>query len=291
MAAETPNLPPSAVEQVVSWLRRTPARALLELASRIGYASRGAVYLSMGFIALMAALDLTPRAAGAVGAMQAWADWPAGLTLIALVGWGLMAFALWRMLQAVFDADGHGTRPRALLIRGGQLISGVIHAAMALSAFELADGLEDLADLDEEGAAREAAQTVLAIPGGDWLLIGAGGFILVVGIGNILQGLFYDFSKRLACSEAACRWAVPLGKAGYLGRGVAFAPAGFFLAEAGFDTRASAVHSLGGALQTLEAQPFGPLVLSLTALGLIAFGLFALVEARYRRMDLPKLAS
>ncbi|HEX5777111.1 MAG TPA: DUF1206 domain-containing protein, partial [Caulobacteraceae bacterium] len=166
MAAETPNLPPSAVEQVVSWLRRTPARALLELASRIGYAARGAVYLSMGFIALMAALDLTPRAAGAVGAMQAWADWPAGLTLIALVGWGLMAFALWRMLQAVFDADGHGTRPRGLLIRGGQLISGVIHAAMALSAFELADGLEDLADLDEEGAAREAAQAVLAMPGG-----------------------------------------------------------------------------------------------------------------------------
>ncbi|MND00708.1 hypothetical protein D3C83_194200 [compost metagenome] len=66
---------------------------------------------------------------------------------------------------------------------------------------------------------------------------------------------------------------------------------GFFIAEAGLDARAGAVRSLGGALQTLETQPFGSWVLSLTALGLVAFGLFSLVEARYRRMRVPRLAS
>jgi hypothetical protein len=260
--------------------------AVLELASRVGYVARGAVYLSVGVIALLAALDLAPTAAGAMGAMQAWGSWPFGLALLVLAGWGLMAFALWRALQALLDADGHGRTPRALLIRGGQAISGLVHAALAMSAFEVADGLEDLSELDEDGAAQAAAAAILDMPGGDLALIVVGGFILAVGIANIVQGLFYNFAKRL---DAAGRWAWPLGKIGYLGRGIAFIPLGFFIAESGLDARAHHARSLGGALQTLEAQPFGSLVLSLTALGLIAFGLFALAEARYRRMSLlPK---
>lgn len=290
MAVDTPKLSPSAAQQVASWLRLMPGRALLELASRVGYVARGAVYLSVGFIALMAALDLTPRAAGIVGAMRAWGEWPAGLMLLTLAGWGLSAFALWRGLQALFDADGHGAKLRALLIRGGQAISGLVHAALALSAFELADGLEDLGE-DEDGAARETAAAVLDVPGGDLALIVVGAFVLTVGIANVLQGLFYDFTRRLDCPEGARRWTVPLGRLGYLGRGIAFAPLGFFVLEAGLDARAGPVRSLGGALQTLEAQPFGDWVLSLTALGLVAFGLFSFVEARYRRMCLPRLAS
>ena len=217
--------------------------------------------------------------------MQAWGRWPAGVMLIWLAGAGLMAFAGWRVLQAVFDADAHGVSPRAWAVRGGQAISGVAHGALAFSAFQL---LDELGDLNEEGEAREAAAALLEFPGGDWALIAAGFFILGVGVGNVLQGLFYDFSRRLGCSPQTCRWAVPLGRIGYLGRGVAFAPLGFFIAKAGFEARSRQVHSLGGALQSLERQPLGSWVLTLTALGLIAFGLFALVEARYRRMSVPR---
>ena len=288
MATQAPDLTPTASKQLIAWLRIMPGRAVLELAARVGYVARGAVYLSVGAIALLAALDLTPSAAGAVGAMQAWGDWPAGLMLLWLAAWGLMAFAMWRGLQAVLDADGHGSSPRALLIRGGQTISGFVHAALAFSAFEVADGLEDLTEMDEDGEARRAAAALLDIPGGDLVLIAVGGFILAVGLANVAQAFFYDFSKRLECSQAACRWAVPLGKIGYFGRGMAFAPLGFFIAESGLEARAQNVRSLGGALQTLEAQPFGSVVLSLTALGLIAFGLFAVVEARFRRMNVPQ---
>jgi hypothetical protein len=37
----------------------------------------------------------------------------------------------------------------------------------------------------------------------------------------------------------------------------------------------------------MEDQPFGSLLVALTGAGLIAFGLFGLVEARYRRMVVP----
>lgn len=286
MAAETPHIEPTAVHQVAVWLRRMPVRALLELASRVGYVARGAVYLSVGAMALLAASDLTPRATGIVGAMRAWGDWPFGLLLIGLVGWGLLAFAVWRGLQAVLDADGHGSSLRALLVRGGQAISGMVHAVLALSAFELADGLEDLGE-NEDAEAQQTAAALLGAPGGDIALIVVGGFVLAVGFANIIQGLFYDFAKRLECPQVTQRWTLPLGRIGYLGRGIAFAPLGFFILEAGLDARASPARSLGGALQTLESQPFGDWVLSLTALGLVAFGLFSLVEARFRRMRIP----
>lgn len=286
MAAEAPHAEPTAAAQVAAWLRRMPVRALLELASRVGYVARGAVYLSVGAMALLAASDLTPRATGIVGAMRAWGDWPFGLLLIGLVGWGLLAFAVWRGLQAVLDADGHGSSLRALLVRGGQAISGMVHAVLAFSAFELADGLEDLGE-NEDAEAQQTAAALLGAPGGDIALIVVGGFVLAVGFANIIQGLFYDFAKRLECPQVTQRWSLPLGRVGYLGRGIAFAPLGFFILEAGLDARASPVRSLGGALQTLESQPFGDWVLSLTALGLVAFGLFSLVEARFRRMRIP----
>ena len=41
---------------------------------------------------------------------------------------------------------------------------------------------------------------------------------------------------------------------------------------------------LDGALQTILAQPFGRFLLTAVALGFLAFGLFAILQARYRPM-------
>ena len=57
-----------------------------------------------------------------------------------------------------------------------------------------------------------------------------------------------------------------------------------FLVVAALRHNPQAAQGLDGALATLATQPFGPYVLGLVAAGLAAYGLFALVEARYRRM-------
>src|SRR5437868_4577716 len=80
-----------------------PWIALLETAARLGYLARGAVYLSVGAFALLAALRLSPRAQGALGALEAWGDWPLSLALLWIVGLGLYGFAGWRALQAILD--------------------------------------------------------------------------------------------------------------------------------------------------------------------------------------------
>ncbi|MBO9558514.1 MAG: DUF1206 domain-containing protein [Caulobacter sp.] len=259
----------------------------IELASRLGYAARGLVYLSLGAIVLLAALDLTPRAKGAKALMRAWADWPLGWALIGGIGVGLAGFAAWRILQALFDADRHGRSLKAWGVRAGQAISGLVYGGLALSAFELLDELEDVGEVDEEQGVRHTASTILDLPHGDSLLIVAGLIVLGFGIGNVIQGVVQDFAKRLDCDDRICRRVAPLARIGYAARGLATLPLGVFLVRAGVEARAGEAHSWGGALQALEGQPFGSSALCLVAAGLIAFGLFGLVEARYRRIKPP----
>lgn len=273
--------------KLVKHVQRANVSKAIELASRIGYAARGVVYLGLGAVVLLAALDLTPRAKGAKGLLSAWADWPLGWALIGAIGAGLAGFAAWRILQAVFDADRHGRTLKAWAVRAGQAFSGLVYGGLALSAFELLDELEDVGELDEEQSARHAARTVLDLPHGDALLIAAGLAVFAFAIGNVVQGLMQDFSKRLDCDDKTCRRVVPLAKAGYGARGLASLPLGVFLVLAGLEARAGEAHSWGGALQAIERQPFGSCVLALVAAGLIAFGLFGLVEARYRRIRPP----
>ena len=62
---------------------------------------------------------------------------------------------------------------------------------------------------------------------------------------------------------------------------------GGFLILAAVHSSSAEAKGLGGALQVLRAQPYGWVLLALTAAGLFAFGLFGLVQARYRHIDPP----
>lgn len=258
------------------------------MTSRLGYAARGLVYLAIGVIAVLAAADLTPRPAGTGDVLELWATWPLGLFLITALAACLIAFSGWRVLQAVFDADHHGSTPRAWAIRAGQAVSGLVYGALAVSALELLDGLEDIGEADETDSARTAAAEILAWPHGDWVVIAGGVVLLAVGLGNLAQGLLQDFGKRLHCGADVCRWVVPLGRAGYIGRGLATLPLGLFLLRAGWEVRSSDVRTWADALHAVEAQPFGSAMLGALGLGLTAFGLFGVVEAVFRRIDAPR---
>lgn len=256
----------------------------LAFASRIGYGARGLVYLGVGVIALLAATDLVPRTTGTQGVLETWAKWPLGLFLIGAVGCGLLGFALWRTLQTILDADHHGVSPKGLVVRAGQAISGLVYGALSFSAFELLDAFEDVGEADETHGIPDTVALVMNYPHGDSLVLLAGVMALIAAMGFVIQGLAQDFAKRLECDDRLCRWAVPLAKVGYVARGLATIPVGLFLIKAGLAARAADAKSWGDALQTVEQQPLGSWVLGTIALGLMAFGAFGLVEARFRRI-------
>lgn len=254
----------------------------------MGYAARGLVYLSMGALALLAALDLRESAQGSRGSLAALAQGPLGWLWLSFIAAGLLCFTLWRGLQAFLDADRQGRGWKAMGNRAGQAMSGLIYGALAVSVLELLDELEDLHEADEEQETQRNAAMLMSLPYGELAMMSVGVFVMAAGAFNIAHGLERRFHSDLECSKALQAVARPTGRVGYIARGVAFAFTGFLFAKAGLDARSSEARGLGGALQALEVQPGGSGILILTAVGLVAFGLFGLIEARYRRLRAPK---
>jgi hypothetical protein len=270
---------------------RAPWAAAIEAAARIGYVARGAVYVSVGVIALMTALRLAPRAEGAVGALEAWGEWPAGLGLLWIVGLGLYAFAGWRAIQAFADTERCGARVQGLFVRAGQAISGLTYGALAVSIFGLIDALEDLHEPDDRAATRAAVEAALQMPFGNLIVLGVGLFILCAGLGNAARAVVDHFGRELDCERPVRAWAGTVARIGYAARGAALVPAGGLMLKAGLHARASEAQGLGGALDALARAPFGHAILGLTGAGLVAFGAFAAVEAALRPMRPPDPAA
>jgi hypothetical protein len=259
----------------------SPWGAVAELAARLGYMARGVVYLSTGVIALLAVAGLAPHTRSPIGALEAWSHWRLGVWLLWLTGLGLYGFAGWRALQSVFDADHQGTTPKAWASRVGQALSGVIYGSLAVSIFGVIDTLHDLRRAELEKTSERVAG-VMAWPLGSALVIALGLFIVACGLGNAIRAFVDDFGGTLKCDDKTRRWAKRIAQVGYFGRGVAMLPVGYFMLRAGWRERAAEARGVGGALWAVHGLTGGDVVLTLVALGLVAFGAFAFVEAAYR---------
>lgn len=256
----------------------------IELVARTGYAARGTVYVLMGALALLAAFGRGGKAVGAKGALAELLGQPFGAVLLGLIAAGFLCFAVWRLAQALLDADHLGTDAKALRKRAGRLIGAVINVGLAGSAISVMLGSSG----SDDGSARDWTAAVLSVPFGQWLvgLVGAG--IAATGLAFLRKGWTCSFADQLAPSAQARAWVMPLGRYGYIARGVLFGIVGGFLVTAAVHANAREAKGLAGALQTLQQQPYGWALLAAAAAGLFAFGAFMLVTARYRRIDAPR---
>jgi len=270
-------------------LRRVPPlHDLLEMAARVGYGARGFVYLSVGVLVLFATLGLIGDAVGLRGALEWLSQRPLGRLWMLLVGLGLTAFVMWRMLQSVFDADHEGTSRHGLMTRMSQLFSGLSYTGLAFAAFALFAGPRASDPSEGVVESRERAATLLDLPFGRWLLIAAGLTIFGIGVANVVKAWREDFSEYLDCSVRMCRRVTPLARIGHVARGLAYLPLAGLVILAGWHARTAEVTSFGAALEAVERRTAGEWIIGLIALGFIAFGAFSFIEARFRRIRPPR---
>lgn len=250
--------------------------------ARLGYAARGIVYLLVGALAVLASLGRGGRSLDSDGALRTVLSQPFGHALLGLVAFGLVCFAIWRAAQAILDADRLGTEPKGLVRRGALAVGAVANAALALTAVRLTFSLALARDGDS--SAQDWTEYVLSMPFGQWMVGMAGLAIVGTGLATARKAWTASFMKRLAPSGPAEAWVKPLGRAGYAARAVVFVLVGGFIVLAALHASAEEVRGLAGSLRALEEQPFGWVLLLVTALGLFAFGAFQFVIARFRHI-------
>jgi hypothetical protein len=206
--------------------------------------------------------------------------------LLVVLTVGLIGYAIWRLVQAAEDTENEGSDLTGLGKRATYAGIGVLYAGLALSAFRLLLGAADGSGAQQ---AQDWTSRLLSQPMGQWLVGLAGLAVVVIGLVHFQRAYSAPFSRKLRTHEMSPEqvdWVTKLGRAGYAARGVAFCLIGVFIADAALHMDPGRVRGLDGALATIAEQPFGPLLMALVAGGLAAYGAFALVEARYRRMQL-----
>ena len=256
----------------------------IERLARFGYAAKGVVYIVAGALAVMTAAGVGGEVTDARGALRSIARQPFGRAMLAVVAAGLAAYVLWRWVQSITDADGKGRSFKGLALRAAYFTSGTVYAGLALAAARIVFGADEP---EGESATRSWTARLMAMPFGDWLVMLAGLAVIGFGLYQIYKGYKAKFAKRLKLPEiedGARDWAVFAGRVGYAARGVVFAVIGVFLIQAARHHDPGEAQGLDGALQAVARQSFGPYLLGAVAAGLIAYGIFALVEARYRRI-------
>ncbi|GAA4023566.1 DUF1206 domain-containing protein [Sphingomonas swuensis] len=249
-----------------------PSRTLT-LLTRLGFAARGLLYLVIGLLILR-----TGRTEDPAGALSVVAE-GGGRTLLYLIIAGFLAYGLWRLSDAAFNIERHESGRKGLVERLGAGASGIVHLFLAWQAVKLLKG----SGQSSGSGTQEGAQTALQLPGGELALELAGLVLLGVGVAQLVNAYKAKFLQHLEPQVASQPWARWSGQAGYAARGLVFLISGTFLVAAGFKERASEAGGMAEALAWLTS-PWDVLV----AIGLLLFGVYSLIEARYRVLqDVP----
>jgi hypothetical protein len=249
-----------------------------EKLTRIGFASKGVVYVVLGLLAFMAATGNGGETASKQSVIERIARAPFGELMLIVIVVGLLAYAAWRFVAAFKDTDHKGSNSKGLGKRAAYVASGITYMALALTAVQIL--------LGARGASGDKTQSwtsrLLELPMGELLVGMLGILVIAVGIIQIRKGYLEKFRKHLQGGET--EWNVRAGKVGYIARGFIFCLIGLFLIVAAVEHDPSAAKGLEGTLDTLARQTYGSVLLALTGVGLAAYGAYMFVEAKYRRV-------
>lgn len=249
---------------------------------RVGYAAKGLIYLLIGSLALRLALGEGGRLTDSSGVLHTIVRQPFGMAWLLVIAIGILAYSAWEITQAIADTKRKGSSAAGVIDRSLSIIKGAVYGTVGVEAIRMV--------LGARGGSRSAddyARTAMAFPLGSVLLILIGAGIAVYGLRQIQMAWRSQFDDDLNQQQLRSEggaWVLNIGRAGIGARGVILVLVGIALARAGFAERPSEAGGLAAALWTVFAQPYGQWLLAAVAAGLMCFGLFQLLHARYARV-------
>lgn len=252
---------------------------MIERLARLGYASIGIVYMIVGGLATLAGLGR-----GTTGtkedAFVVILHQPFGKVALGVIAVGLIGYTLWRLVSAVTDGDRRGNDAKGWALRAASAFRGLAYGAITIEVLRLM--ANNRGGQGEEQRTKDGTATLMAQPFGRWLVAAVGLGIVVYGAYQLYAAWDAKLSKRLSLGEMddrVRRKVVAISRFGLAARAIVFFVIGGSVVIAAVKQNPNAARGTSGALNALP-QP----LLVLVGVGLAAYGVYALVNARYRRI-------
>lgn len=250
--------------------------------ARFGFAAKGVVYIVLGTLAVMAATGTQGgKTADKEQALQTIQDLPFGRFLLGLVAFGLLGYVIWRLVQAFRDTEDKGSDPKGLARRLGYAGSGLLYAGLAYAAGRAAFS-GGAANQGGGNTQQSMVAKLLAQPYGQWLVGAVALGVIGAGLYQIYRAYSGKFAKHVNSSSLPAdqqKIVFRTGQIGYTARGIVMAIIGYFILQAALHSNSGEVQGTEGAFDLLASM--GPVVLAIVALGLMAYGVYMLVQAKY----------
>ena len=280
-----PSSPESAGQEAGAAIKRAASHPGLELLERVGYVARGVLYMVMGFLALRIALGTGGgQATDLTGSLVYLIGRPFGRLILGAMIIGLVAYAIWGVVRAVFDPLHRGKDASGWMARLGFLSSAASYGAIAFFGIRVLSGTSSTATGD---TTQKTVASILAHPLGGAITIVIGLVAIAVAIGQFVEtyrATFRHDLKGAEMSDAERNAVTALGRFGMFARGVIFLIVGWLVLQAGLQKNPALAHGFGGAFIVLMAQPYGRVMLTVVAVGVVALGLHSMACARWIRL-------
>jgi hypothetical protein len=255
---------------------------MIERLARLGYASIGIVYMIVGVFAVRAAMGERGAAGGHKDAFAFILHQPFGRVLLGVIAAGVIGYVLWRFVSGITDSEHRGNDVKGLGIRAASIFRGLVYSGMALEVMRMIAANSSRGVSESEQEAKHSTARVLQQPFGPWLVALAGLSILSYGAYQLYSAWDAKLSKRISLGALDARVrgkVIAISRFGIGARAIVFVIIGGSLVRAALRHNAATAHGTEGALRELP-----PPLLIVAGLGFVAYGVYALVNAKYRRI-------
>jgi hypothetical protein len=253
------------------------------LLGRFGLVAKGCVYVVIGWIALQAAIHDGGHVVDQRGALRQVFQHTFGTIMLAALTVGLFGYMTWCVARALFNPEREPHDLKGYSKRVFRAGSGIAYGGLGVAAARLLVGMRA-----RHTSARDWSRWFMQQPFGKTLLAMIGIGIAVYGVTRVFKAWKGGLKEELVLEGVAGRVAhsiLAMGRIGHGVRGVVFIIIGVFAVIAAAHANPEEAKGIAESLSYLAGKPYGPYLLGIVAVGLIAYGLFQFIEARYRRIQ------
>lgn len=269
----------------------TDASKWVEWLARVGFVAKGLLYGTVGTLAACAGLGNGGETTDTRGAMGQLVALPFGELVLFGIAIGLVGYGVWRIVEGFADPDNRGSDAKGIALRASFVLRGLLHLLLAWSAAKFALDMPSTLSIGpggggaSSGESEQATAYALSFPGGAWIVMAIAACIGGFGAWQVIRAFRAKLNRNVSKGEIAQEggaWLIVVSRVGIAARGLVFMAIAWLLGKAGRQNDAS---QSGGVDQGLDVfANLGRIPLIAIGAGLVAYGVYQLLSAKYRRI-------